>query len=427
MNARVRRSASGFTLIEMAIVMLISGMIIAAGFQAYKLYSKNRFASDAYEKQERISGSISTYRTSTGRLPCPADPTAPLSSLNAGREISAASCNTLRLATTAAGTCIQGVCKALGRDTSADVDTAGDPVLIGAIPFADIKANSGVGMTKLDKDLTYRDVLDPWGYQMSYIVSGYLTDVNPAVNQPSYGAVYVKTPNIPPTTPIDLIQPPGSAYYALVSHGDNHKGAYSAEGTRPFLCTAGTADVSNCDGSGVVSVGIRTLQTGTSYFDDVIYQESSAIRTLWNTTPAGALYNVNSGDVGIGVDDPQNKLEVMGNVLGVDIIQDKICETSGGVTQPCWSPKAFANSAGTQCTPSGTPGMINVMQGIVGDSAQPFGLRAVCQLVPMTLVGTNQACAPVIHPITFASIPTFAVGFNSTGAVVCEPAPGTGF
>ena len=426
MNKRVPRASSGFTLIEMAIVMVISGLMVAAGFQAYKVYTKSKFTSDAFEKQEIISGSISTYRTSAGRLPCPADPSAPLTATSSGREI--ASCATLRLATTPVGTCMEGVCKALGRDTSADVDTAGDPVLIGAIPFADIKQGAGIGTTKLNKDLTYKDVLDPWGYQMTYIVSAYLTDgVNPAVNQPSYGAVFVRTPAIPPATPIDLIQPPGSAHYALISHGDNHMGAYSADGTRPFPCTAGTADFTNCDGSGIVSVGVRTLQAGAAYFDDVVFQESSAIRALWQVTPAGSLYNVNSGDVGIGVDDPQNKLEVQGNILGIDIIQDRICETSGGVMQPCWSPKAFADTAGTQCPPSATPGMINVVQGIVGDSAQPFGLRAVCQLVPMTLVNTNQSCAPVIHPVTMLSIPTFAVGFNSTGAVICEPAPGTGF
>jgi prepilin-type N-terminal cleavage/methylation domain-containing protein len=423
MNARVSRKAAGFTLIEMSIVILVSGLIMAGGFQAYRIYLKNQFSTDAYDKQQTIAGSISRFRSNpvnAQRYPCPSNPNMPLTDPNAGREIAIASCAQLRSPLTPAGTCIEGVCKALGRDTTADADAIGDAILIGGIPFADIKEGAEAGSTRLNIDLSAKDVLDPWGYQMSYIVTANMTSSDTILNQPTYGVIPITTP-----APglIDLVQPASSGVMAIISHGDNHLGAHSREGTVPFPCTGGTADVMNCDLSGRVVVGVRTLTQDSTYFDDVVYHESASVGALWQAG-TGGVFNTNPGNVGVGLENPQNKLEVNGNVSALRFTQNQICDTAGH----CWSPKAFASATGMQCPASGTPGMINVVKGIVGDSSAPHGLNLVCELAPMAVIGTNQSCAPLANPSNPADIrPTYAVGFNTLGQIICELAPGTSF
>ena len=64
----------GFTLIELSIVLMISGLMAAAGFSAYSAYIKDRKAHDAYDRQKVLAASISNYVTKKSRLPCPADP-----------------------------------------------------------------------------------------------------------------------------------------------------------------------------------------------------------------------------------------------------------------------------------------------------------------------------------------------------------------
>lgn len=151
-------SIRGFTIIELSVVMVLSGLMMALSFSAYSLYIKTERAKESYEKQKAIATSLSNYSTKAGRLPCPADPSLPVTDANAGRELPdvapANLCTTLKLA--ADGTCMyfdgtiapagRGICKTSGRDTAVDPDALPDPVLIGAIPYVSIK--EGIGLSQ---------------------------------------------------------------------------------------------------------------------------------------------------------------------------------------------------------------------------------------------------------------------------------------
>ncbi|MDI1228775.1 MAG: type II secretion system protein [bacterium] len=146
MTSRCSNGTRGFTLIEMSIVLMLSGLLMAVAFTTYTTYMKKQRATDSYDKQQIIASTLSDYSSAQHRMPCPADPQLPLTNANAGKELPALFC--ADLATRADGVCMsfngsiapagRGVCKTSGRDTN-DVDTNRDPVLIGAIPFITIK------------------------------------------------------------------------------------------------------------------------------------------------------------------------------------------------------------------------------------------------------------------------------------------------
>lgn len=402
----------GFTLIEFAAVMVISGLLMIAGFSIYNQYLIQERALDAFRRQQLIATSLSSFvaslATKTGaRLPCPADPTLPMTDLNAGMELPGATapggvCYDL-IYTDPMGTCRKfdgtagttGVCKVAGRDTSADPDSSPDPVLIGVVPYASIKIGLGLsqgwkitsgtgpgvvkecinivdGITeeycdadsdgavdsgKRVKPMAVRvtdtaalDMLDPWRYQMTYAVSGYQAGVN---YDAQHGAIDIQTETGRP-----LVKPVGSAHYALVAHGDNHMGAYNVSGQLLVPCTTGnlSVDEKNCDGDSVFVSGIRSIADNANYSDDTVYHAVINVSKLWEFSGTEDIYNLNPGNVGIGTDTPTAKLDVAGNLKAQKTHATQLCDAGGA---NCWSPDVLAGSSadnlGTLCDSTTVP------------------------------------------------------------------------
>lgn len=446
----------GFTLIELSIVLMISGLMAAAGFSAYSAYIKDRKAHDAYDRQKVLAASISNYVTKKSRLPCPADPLLPFTDPNAGRELPdippASLCTNLKLA--ADGTCVRfdgtaapagmGICKTSGRDTAVDPDALPDPILIGAVPYVSIKEgvglasgaalspgndstlpapppkectvaapgplaaipgirentepsaaptdplpagtatycdidNNGVldagvnlpGISASFADAALQSILDPYGFQMSYAVTGALTNASTAHN--SYGAISVVT-----ETGVTLVRPVSSAHYVIISHGDNHVGAYNMQGSMPFPCTVGnvTPEEDNCDGDGVFVSGLRSVNANlpASYYDDLVWTSVINISSLWDFVPNSAdIFNLNIGNVGVGTTAPVEKLHVNGDLRAITARQSMICDPGG---TNCWSPDNLAgdpavtdsggNPLGSLCDTAAYPPAAGKMRVVVG-------------------------------------------------------------
>lgn len=453
---RGSKSPQGFTLIEFAIVVTISGLLMAAAIQMYYVYLQNYYYRATIDRVTNIASSLSNFTTSNTRYPCPSDPTVPLvpdrtTGATPTDKSGMEDCSIFNAL--AINTCdpTGSYCKVDGaRDTLVDTETVNvDPIYIGGLPYKTIKSglelgfNSGVGFyqcfsetdgtvadcdvlptpagdsiidpgvylpNKADFDqVNMSDALDPWGYQYGYAVTAAVTS-KATYGKGLYGAIDVRTEG-----GVSLLSPVGNANYVIISFGENHKGAITAYGKKTVPCTAGTADAENCDNDSTFVSGLRMMAPGASYFDDYIQYSSVTMSRIWDFVGEGSndIFNVNIGNVGVGTTtNPAEKLEVVGNVrvsAGGEAKQNLLCDTNGA---NCWSPNllgapAAGNYNNNNACPTAPAGTVNVMTGLQNGQAQ-------CTTVPIPLpTGFNgQTCTTAGE---------FVIGFSGSGIICGVP------
>ena len=360
------KNQSGFTLIEFAMVMVLSGLVMGALLHIYKIYLTDKNVRLVNERLLILSSSMSSFQNASQRYPCPADPTLPVTSPDAGLEGIAGPnpdrCLNLLDALPAAGDCTgpggTGICRVDGARTAYGLTvglTDPDPVFIGAVPYRSLKSGMerGLCFSMVDgssvvcdpgdatqysqNDATMEaaarmDTLDAWGFQMTYAVSAPQT--LDGLFDTNFGVLDVKTENGD-----DLVSPEGTAHFVIVAHGENHLGAYNQEGVIPWPCVPGALDESeNCDQDFTFTSGLRRMGQGPRYFDDTILYRAYSLSELWkfNDTEKGTIiYNaLAGGKVGIGTAAPQADLDVNGAALGENYMTPRICSEAGNCFEP---------------------------------------------------------------------------------------------
>jgi len=412
---------SGFSLIEMAAVVTISGILVASAAGTYNIYQKDRNVSDTYYRMDKFNNNMQDFFKAQGRYPCPADPMAP----EDGTENCA---NTNTIPAIVAGT---GIRIAGGRATNYD-GVGADPVYIGAIPYKTLRLgmediNPDDAALKSEKEVALGDVItrktaiDGWGRQFTYIVTAALT--SKASFNPNLGAIAVTTETTTPPA-VNLVKPNGSAAWAVLSHGYNGAGAYTEEGgilSRP--CKG--LEQSNCTDIGMstavpttlgtpaalditIKSGLRNLHDGVNYFDDMVYFSSAKALGFWTSSrndpnasdslASRDITNTNIGFVGIGTSTPVQKLDVIGNIKSNEIHATQICNKDG---TKCFDPSNFVGSAFYLC-PAG--------QLMIGIAAGGVVQCTTISPVPTSALATTGAC--IISG-------EYALGIDSTGALIC--------
>ena len=394
------RAIKAFTLIEFAIVMVVSGILLIGGIQIAKIYYNDRIQNEMYDRLNQADLALSAFLGQTSRYPCPASPTLPNNDPEAGIELSGPDCAALRDVVTPFGTCINGVCKISGqRDTDADVDILSDPILIGAYPFKSIRRaiSSSIGF---NQDLgNTQNSIDPFGFNVTYAISAYMTD--PAlIFNPNYGVIAVRT-----ETGASIIDPANSAHYVLVSHGPDNKGARAINANITIPCTVNTGvDVENCDNDSIFIAGLINSVRGVNYFDDMIMYRANQISEIWRSENAGSysyIYNLNPGNVGVGTSTPQDRLDVNGELKANDMHIGQLCDRATGTN--CFSPDLLGGSTGLVCPPSGVPGQVAVLSGIANNTA-------ICSNVSIPTGLAGKSC----------TVPgEYMIGVDSFGNLIC--------
>ncbi|MGH1456542.1 MAG: type II secretion system protein [Alphaproteobacteria bacterium] len=239
---------SGFTLIEMAIVLMIIGVMVASGASLYKQY---RIQKDWDQTQDHLADvvqEIENFYTTYGRYPCPASADAAPGAALYGLE--KANC-----APSAVGTCVNGVC------TYAS-DMVGETIMEGSIPFKKL-------------DLQEREVLDGYSNRFTYAVTTRMTDSETFAQ--SAGGISIEDGAVP--TPNSMVEPAHSAHFVVISHGADKAGARTKSGVLANPCAG--LDGENCNGDKLFISKERDAD-----FDDQIHFHVQATPTEWKSDDA---------------------------------------------------------------------------------------------------------------------------------------------
>ncbi|MHB1205044.1 MAG: type II secretion system protein, partial [Rhodospirillaceae bacterium] len=197
-----KKLARGFTLIEIAIVMVVIGLVLSGGLMAVAPVLQSSKFSDTNAKLDRIEQALTLYVIRYGCLPCPA----------AANEPAAA--------TYTPGQAVAGsAAYRSGCGTTCNFPVAGAAGTEGAVPWVNLGLSEG-------------DVADGWGMRIGYSVSAGLEVANSMVRTPpaTYPAGGITVNNL---AAVEQTGGAGNrAAYVLLSHGPNLCRGYYSGGLR---------------------------------------------------------------------------------------------------------------------------------------------------------------------------------------------------
>lgn len=385
------KSKRGFSLVELAMVMVVSGIIMSAVADVYRVYAERKSVELTSNHLATIQESIQAFYNKNGRYPCPAR-----ANLNYDNSIAAGDENC------SAGV-VSGITRVVGR--------GGNTVLIGAIPYSTLrKEDTGATATMSLYTLPQNTALDGWGQKMTYAVTELQTKKT-TFKQES-GAVYIRTEGGAPAD--SLVEPDGSVHFMLVSHGRDRKGSYARSGTITAACASSPGnDNENCDNDAEFIQGIIIDPVGALHYDDYVLFHKVSQGSLWSRvkTAAGVItidvYNLNSGNIGVGFTaptaptTPTERLHVVGDVKADNVFSRFICDQTG---TRCFQASTFGSATGDRCTGSATT--IGLMTGI-----------------ELGRVRCTTAAAPAVYPVFTCPVGQVLTGISYGGNYTCKPRP----
>lgn len=422
---------AGFSLIEMAVLMVIVGVVAATALETYNSYSKGLALRSTTAHFTNIEQALNQFLTKNGRLPCPAVPSNDPTALTAGVE--PATCdpalpllpNPVEAIPAVVG-CVGGYCQSPGRD--ADVIYPNPPispdlVLSGAVPYVTL-------------GMTMKDSLDGWNRKIKYVVTAKLTQKDTYLT--NAGAIDVRT-HVSDINILGLPETTGTGQIVLLSHGQDGKGAYTFDGKLFAACStsANGFDFENCDDPSdakYFNMSDRSFVAGADYYDDVVHESFKITASSDRWAYLGSSTEIrNSGGrrVGIGVPTPTNQLHVEGNIKASAVQSDNFCDYGGVATPlvgtaPGVVPEVKAGSdgqPGTNCLPPKVIGGTGINCGSDPKSAKAMtGIQnasAVCadKGAAGNIVAGDCAEGEVMCGLTAAE----TIRCKPTNSLVCPP------
>lgn len=228
LTGHLRRRSPGFTLIEMALVLTIAGLIVTSLVSLFVTQVANNQISSTRGREDAIKTALITFISRNNRLPCPAVPTLLPTDPNYGKE------------SPTPGTCT-------------GTAVGGFPLAIGIVPWIDLGLSNDAGQ-------------DAYNQRFTYAVSLLATNLNRDTVAGMAGVInmYKTTP----ATVANQINANNLAAVAIISHGKNGFGAYLPSGSRAPLPTgANEQENTNAD---VNFVQADYSENATNPFDDIV-------------------------------------------------------------------------------------------------------------------------------------------------------------
>lgn len=364
---------NGYTLVEMAVVITVAGILLGSGALAYQLYLKNQRIDITKETIANAQNALGGFRSLYGRYPCPADPTAVRGDVNYGyEERTGSACDPTNLQTA----------------MSANAALTDKVIYMGSLPFRELN---------LQEDATH----DGYNNRLYYAVMNSQTDS--ATYTDGNGGI-----SLVDATGASVVTPPDSLDFILISAGPDGVGAYTRDGVLHSVCTGSALEVENCDAD---EIFIATEeQVG---FDDSVAYSTNIPQQQWqfssnlsdiqlrraNSVVMGATQNENlAGSPALEVRDITSDTGTILIESGA-MMSSQLCDATGGVN--CFAPNLIAGDLTT-----GTGGM---------------------DCSPGYLVGIRNGAPVCRDKIEFTCPPgEFMAGFNASGNLICATNPDPG-
>lgn len=356
-NICVKKRERAFTLVEMAIVVLVSGLFIAMAVKIYSNQMRGFRYNQTIEHMKQTQYAMTEFFFRYGRYPCPADPTLPPGDPMYGREwcpdAPPSPPVSLNITYTSFG----------ARDT--DKDGLSNTVAIGILPFKTLDEDV------INTPYVIADAYDGYGNVLSYAVSDDMTRnmysyADPV--PPTLGAINVRDANN-----ISVVTPEASAHYVIYSHGETAEGAYNKQGNRRGNCfipglsvlpSAGFSlatpgvqvELENCDNQDAIFIKeLRAFADTDDFNDDILYYGINMQAEIWRVSAFSPstdtyYYNTNPGGIGVGVTTPTSILYISGDVRAESQIKSTngFCPLTYSGVGDCVDPE-FLGGSGFTC------------------------------------------------------------------------------
>jgi prepilin-type N-terminal cleavage/methylation domain-containing protein len=264
-NNGFSRKDSGFTLIEIAIVLVISSLLIIPALRIFDQWLDQSRTATNQKRIDAIQQSLTNFMGRYGRMPCPSSFIGQPADATYGREAAPLCANPDGSIYKPDG---KGTFAATGRSAPGNINS---DIIIGAVPV---------------RDLGLPDVMrsDAYGHLFTYAVSAAETKMlsdGPGVIDVVDASAHTVLPYLTdPTDPKKTIS--GTAVYVLVNHGKDGKGAYPANPgpsitAPPMPCASKPGlDVLNCsfETNPATPFAFRSAlysnNPGLNWFDDTV-------------------------------------------------------------------------------------------------------------------------------------------------------------
>jgi len=292
-------SSNGFTLVEMAISMIIVGLVASSGFFAYTVYETKRNETRTLQVVSKATSALYEFKNANGRYPCPA----PIletkdTSPNYGRETDCADPNIGTGSVVIPGQCLDGttapnnyngICVERSTRTISGINPR---VRVGAIPFRDLQIDE-------------KDTFDGYGSRLVYAVT---EDMAVAARyKDTIAAIEIQDGN-------GNILSSGnqSVSFVVISPGKNKNGSVSVAGnSQPCNAAATDLDAGNCRdfASAVNTQAIYVMDatsSGTNQFDDIVEYYVPIGAEVWRRENAASenIIDLSEDMVGVGITSP---------------------------------------------------------------------------------------------------------------------------
>ncbi|MFP4313641.1 MAG: prepilin-type N-terminal cleavage/methylation domain-containing protein [Alphaproteobacteria bacterium] len=474
---------SGLTLIEVAIAMVVLGLIMTPLLAIYSIERKQIVINETYANFRDIEQAIENFVNTHDRYPMPASLTAVEGDAQYGKAFDPTGMNIFPAdcsGPTSGGMATDGTCLIVEDDGGGTLAPE-EELLIGMVPFADIQ---------IEEDKAY----DKWGQRILYVVTARQTQdaasaygggtyVRSAPQGIEFNALNTFTQNVLHLAPVTGVTQGYTDFdMLLVSTGPEGKGGFSANGVivAPCIETANPEyEDENCDfldnrfmidsnerqdprpqGSGGTvnnlapsreANGTRNLNPGPNFYDDLTHEVDEMQAAIWNENFNSPEIIVTSANrLGIGEQEPETVLHVKGDMRAQDDpattgVQEGriIAETISDFSSNDMSPELLGGEvADMNCYQDSTLGdRVRAMVGI-GNSqtycAQTSNLGGNGNMGQVDHngnifdafqfeVGATTGSAPIVYQ-DCASLPGPSgyrmAGIDAaTGQVICRPVP----